>query len=161
VSDMLVIEPVDPQGPAALSLLREAVLEARGLYPDLIAFDAPMPTNPPLQERSTYLVAVLTDTPVGCAALRPLDGVTAEVRRMYVLRSARTSGVASALLARLEQAATSLGYHSLRLQTGNRQQAAMALYEAAGFKRIEAFGEYTSDPTSVCYEKGLVPERGL
>ena len=45
----LVIEEVDPQGPEAMSLLREAALEARSLYPELIAPGAPMPTNPPRQ----------------------------------------------------------------------------------------------------------------
>src|SRR2546430_15426810 len=41
VSRTLVIEEVDPQGPEAMSLLREAALEARSLYPELIAPGAP------------------------------------------------------------------------------------------------------------------------
>jgi len=48
------IEATDPQGPQAMSLLREAAIEARSLYPELIAPDAPMPTNLPLQERGAY-----------------------------------------------------------------------------------------------------------
>jgi len=147
------IEPVDPQGPDALALLREAALEVRRLYPDLIAPDAPILTNLPSPPRGAYFVAYLGDSPVACGAIRALDEATAEVRRMYVLQSARRTGLARAMLWRLEQAALDLGYQVLRLETGNRQLPAMALYESFGFQRIAAFGEYAHDPTSVCYEK--------
>ena len=147
------IESTDPQGPDAMSLLREAALEARALYPDLIAPNALMPANTPLQERDAYFVAFLDGTPVGCGALRRIDEATAEVRRMFVLQSMRRSGVARALLAQLEQTAASLAYSAMRLETGNRQLPAMALYESSGFKLISPYGEYANDPTSVCYEK--------
>jgi putative acetyltransferase len=135
------------------SLLREAALEARSLYPELFASDAPLPTNESLQQRGAYFVAVLAGHPVACGGLRPIDAVTVEVRRMYVLPSARRRGVARAVLARLEQAARSLGYGTMRLETGNRQAPAMALYESFGFTRIAPFGQYAKDPTIVCYEK--------
>src|SRR5438132_7997979 len=108
-----------------MSLLREAALEARALYPELIAPGAPMPTNPPLQERAPYFVAFLAGTPVGCGALRPLNGATAEVRRMYVLQAYRRSGVARALLAHLQRTASTLHYTILRIETGNRQLSAL------------------------------------
>jgi hypothetical protein len=44
------------------------------------------------------------------------------------------------------------GYEWLRLETGNRQGPAISLYERYGFSRIEPFGCYVQDPTSVCYE---------
>ena len=157
MSGTLVIEEVDPQGPEAMSLLREAALEARSLYPELIGPGAPMPTNPPRQERAAYFVAFLAGTPVGCGALRPLNGATAEVRRMYVLQAHRRSGVARALLAHLQRAASDLHYAVLRIETGNRQLSAMELYESFGFQRIAPFGEHANDPTSVCYEKRLTP----
>jgi GNAT superfamily N-acetyltransferase len=134
-------------------LLREAALEARALYPELIAPDAPMPSNPALQEGWAYFVAFSAGTAVGCGALRRLDKTAAEVRRMYVLQSRRRSGVARPVLQHLERTAASLHYTVLRLVTGNRQHAAMALYEAFGFNRIAPFGEYANDLTSICYEK--------
>src|SRR5438309_12112694 len=94
VSGTLVIEEVDPQGPEAMSLLREAALEARALYPEPIAPGAPMPTNPPLQERAPYFVAFLAGTPVRCVALRPLHGASAEARRRAVAPSYPRSAVA-------------------------------------------------------------------
>lgn len=152
---MLHIEDVDPQGADALALLREAAIEARALYPELHQPGAPWPTNPPTPLRGTYLVAYLDSVPTACGALRPIDAQCAEVRRMYVLKSARRGGLARAILTTLERAALAQGYTQLRLETGCRQQAAMALYEACGFHRIPPFGEYAHDPTSVCFEKTI------
>ena len=50
-----------------------------------------------------------------------------------------------------------LGYNQLVLESGCRQVAAMRLYEAHGFQRISAFGEYVDDPTSVCYGRPIDP----
>jgi GNAT superfamily N-acetyltransferase len=106
----LYILPKDPLSPEALFLLREAAIEARRLYADLFDPAAPMPTNAPAQPGSIYLIAFSAENPVGCGALRKIDEVTGEVRRMYVLSSARRSGIGRALLARLEEEADKLGY---------------------------------------------------
>ena len=116
---------------------------------------APWLTNPPLAPRGAYVLAYLNSAPVGSGALRSIDGLLVEVRRMYVMRAARRTGIARAILVHLEQVAHELGYAAMRLETGYRQQPAMALYESFGFKRIAPFGEYVNDPTSVCYEKPL------
>jgi len=158
------IEPTDPQGSQAMSLLREAALEARRLcrridvgvpLRQFIDSNAPIPTNAPLPPRGAYFIAFLGIDLVGSGALRPLDETTVEVRRMYVIRSARRAGVGGALLAHLERTAVDLGFRIMRLETGNRQQPAMALYESYGFVRIPPFGDYVNDPTSVCYEKRI------
>jgi GNAT superfamily N-acetyltransferase len=149
----LRIEPRDPLSEQASFLLREAALEARRLYSDLIDPATPMPTNQPLRSGDIYLVAFLDENPVGCGALRKLDDRNAEVRRMYVLGRARRLGIARAVLVRLEQEASRLGYETLLLETGDRQHPAMSLYESYGFTRIPPFGPYVNDPTSVCYSK--------
>jgi putative acetyltransferase len=149
----LSIEPRDPLSEEALFLLREAALEARQLYPDLIDKTAPMPTNQPLRAGDVYLIAFLAGKPVGCGALRKYDAVTAEVRRMYVLKPARRGGIARAILIQLEKQAARIGYDMLLLETGNRQHPAMALYESYGFTRIPRFGPYLNDPVSVCFLK--------
>lgn len=149
------IRAVDPLGAHALTLLAQAAAEARALYPELFAADSPQPTNTPLRPGEVYLVACLDDVPVACGALRRLDASTAEVRRMFVARDARRRGLARAMLDALEQAAVALGYDTLRLETGFRQQPAIALYESAGFARIPPFGAYVGDPTSVCLARRL------
>lgn len=157
----LTLVEVDPQGPDALGLLREAAVEARALYPDLLAQDAPWPTNGPTPPGGVYLVAYAGQVPVGCGALRPLEPGVAEVRRMFVTRAFRRQGVASQVLQALEARALERGVTVLRLETGNRQLPALQLYASAGFVRIEAFGPYAGDPTSVCFEKRLGPAGGL
>jgi putative acetyltransferase len=157
---MPVIRPADPQGDDALTLLREAAMEARSLYPELHRPGAPWPTNPPLVPGAAYLIAYATDSaggerPVAMGAFRPLDPTTAEVRRMFVLPSWRRTGLAQALLQALEAEARQLGHRRLQLETGFRQQPAMRLYERCGYYRIPPFGPHVGDPTSICYEKVL------
>jgi putative acetyltransferase len=151
----LRIEAIDPLHADALALLAEAAEDARALYPELFGEDAPRPTNSPAVDGSVYRVAYREGQPVGCGALRPLQPWVAEVRRMFVTRAARRAGVAAALLGELERRAHAMGYRLLRLETGNRQAPAIALYERCGFRRIAPFGPYVGDPTSVCFEKPL------
>jgi GNAT superfamily N-acetyltransferase len=149
----LTIVPADPLGRAALDLLAEAAAEARLRYPEFFADGAPAPTNAPSVPRSSFVLAHLDDAVVGCGALRPLDATTAEIKRMFVRQAARRHGVARAIVAQLVQDAAEFGYSSVRLETGNRQPEAIALYAACGFVRIAPFGRYVDDPTSVCFER--------
>ena len=55
----LSIEARDPLSEEALFLLHEAALEARELYQDLVDPATPMPTNQPLRDGDTYLIAFL------------------------------------------------------------------------------------------------------
>ena len=149
------IVDVDPLGEAALSLLREAAEEVRALYAGVLPVDRPWPENAPLGLRDVYVVAYCGQLPIACGALRELDAVTAEVRRMYVVREHRRNRIAHTVLSHLIARARQLGYKRLLLETGDKQPAAMALYEASGFHRIASFGSYKGDPTSVCFERHL------
>jgi GNAT superfamily N-acetyltransferase len=109
---------------------------------------------PPL---GAFLVARLDGEPVACGALRPYDapGRTAELKRMYVVPAARGKGVARTLLSALEAEAVNLGYVRIVLETGLRQQEAIALYESTGYEPIPSFGAFRSSPLSRCYAKAL------
>lgn len=155
----LLIEASDSQHPQALQLLGEAAIEARALYPDLFAPGSPPPVNPPLGARDRYLLAWREGQAVGCGALREHDAFTGELRRMFVTRIARRDGVARAVLAQLESEALALGYQRLLLETGTRQQAAIALYSSSGWRRVAAYGPFVGDPMSVCFGKTLPRRR--
>ena len=101
-------------------------------------------------DRGAFLVAVADGTPIGCGAIRRLDARTAELKRMFVVPAMRGRGVGRAVLAALAAEGRRLGVERLVLETGERQKAAMALYDRAGFVRIPAFGEYVDSPLSVC-----------
>jgi putative acetyltransferase len=85
------------------------------------------------QPHIRFFIARLRGTAVGCGgvALFPDD---AEVKRMYVRETARGQGVADAILARIEDEVRGAGLSVLRLETGDRQLAAMRLYARAGFR---------------------------
>ena len=151
----LRIDDVDPLGDAALSLLRQAAEEVRSLYAGVLPPDRPWPENAPLRPRDVYVIAYGESQPIACGSLRELDRVTAEVKRIYVGKEHRRTRVAHAVLSHLVARARRLGYERLVLETGDRQTAAIALYESSGFHRITSFGRHTDDPTSVCFERHL------
>src|SRR5215471_17296608 len=147
------LHAADPLGQDAMRLLREMRAEALSRYGDAIDAAAPPPSNDPLVPRSEFLIATIDDKAVGCAALRPMDTETAEIRRMYVAPAFRRRGVARCLLEELERRAVEFGYLIVRLETGNRQAEAVALYESRGFRRIAPYGCHVGDPLSICFEK--------
>jgi ribosomal protein S18 acetylase RimI-like enzyme len=105
--------------------------------------------------RSVFLVGRLGGRPVACGAVRPLEGDVGEVKRMYVEPAARGRQLGKRLLAALEEAARSMGYVAVRLETAHRQPEAIRLYESAGYRRIEPFGIYAGSQRSICFEKRL------
>ena len=157
--DNLVIAAEDVLHPDAALLIRELSAELAAAYDfadDGSGAFAPADVRVP---RSVFLIARLDDRPAGCGALRPLDdggpASTAEIKRMYVAPAARGRGVGRAVLERLEAAARDFGYARVILETGNRQLAAIRLYERAGYARIPCYGRYVNDPRSVCFGKAL------
>jgi GNAT superfamily N-acetyltransferase len=79
----------------------------------------------------------------------------AELKRMYVRPATRGRGISKAVLKALEDHATTLNATSLVLETGDRQDAALGLYERSGYSRIRCFGAYADSPSSICLEKPL------
>jgi putative acetyltransferase len=144
------IEPADPIGPVARALIERLCAEMSARYGTA---PSPFSLSEAAEPRSTFLVAYLDGAPVGCGALRRIDGETAEIKRMYIAPEARRKGIARRIIRGLEEQAQAFGYRAIRLETGVRQPEAQSLYEAAGFHRIASFGPYMGNPTSVCFEK--------
>jgi GNAT superfamily N-acetyltransferase len=105
--------------------------------------------------RLAFFVARTDDRPVGCAALRELDPAIGEVKRMFVRAEYRGRGIGQQLLQALEAYARVRGYDALRLETGDRQPEAIALYLSGGYVAIPPFGQYVGNPYSRCFEKRL------
>jgi putative acetyltransferase len=89
-------------------------------------------------------LAILSDQPVGCIALRRLDNNSCEMKRLFVRQAARGKGVALALLTWLVAEARLQGYSAMLADTLPAMTDALRLYERFGFKRVEP---YSAKPT--------------
>jgi putative acetyltransferase len=149
------IAPEPLASPVARALIARLDAELTERYPNPADNHFRLDAEEVVEGRGVFLVARSGDHPIGCAALRRIDVVTGEVKRMYVDPSHRARGVGDRLLGELERHARGLGLLRLVLETGERQPESIRLYERAGFVRIDRFGEYLDSPASVCMGKRL------
>ncbi|KUJ68047.1 GCN5 family acetyltransferase [Streptomyces albus subsp. albus] len=111
---------------------------------------------PSAADIAVFFVASADDgSAVGCGGLRDLGGGIGEVKRMYVEPDRRGSGVAAGVLSALEEWARGQGWTHLRLETGDRQAAAVRFYTRHGYRRIPNFGAYAEVRESRCFERLL------
>jgi len=89
----------------------------------------------------------------GCGGLKGLDGETCEIKRMYLGPEARGRGLGSLLVGALEERGRALGYSRARLDTGDRQPAAIRLYKGAGYHSIPDYNGNTA--ATLWFEKDL------
>ena len=92
---------------------------------------------------------------LGCAALKPLDITTAEIKRVFIREKYRGHDLARGLMLTLEIHARNLGFSQLVLETGRLLVAATNLYFSLGYKTIANYGPYVNMPQSVCMGKQL------
>jgi putative acetyltransferase len=146
----IVLRPIEIDDPVALELIASLNAELDEVYPEPGANHFSLPTA------DQFLVAWHGDEAIGCGAVRVIDEGVAEIKRMYVRPEQRGRHVGGMLLTALEATARGLGCHRLMLETGARQEAAMALYRGHGFTEIDCWGEYVaSAATSTCLAKDL------
>lgn len=91
------------------------------------------------QPNGAFFVAWKGHQPVGCVGFKRLDSTLAEVKRVYVIPRFRSMGIASDLLAFVEEQARAAGYERLRLQHGADQPHALQLYTSAGYHAIDNY----------------------
>ncbi|ABP53544.1 GNAT family N-acetyltransferase [Salinispora tropica] len=144
-------EPWESTDSTRLRAAQRAELDAR------YHSDDHEPGAPPTADSiPVFLVARDHDgTALGCGGLRFLSTESAEIKRMYVEPSARGTGVATAILHALEEAARTAGVQTLLLETGPAQPDAIRFYEREGYHRIANFGPYQDESLSVCYARKL------
>lgn len=146
------IQAVKYDDPEAATLIAEVQQEYVLRYggPDRSPVD-PAEFAPP---GGLFLVGYLDGEGVACGGWRS-HGTDAELKRVYVRRDARRTGMARQMLAELERTAAVAGHHRMILETGNKQPEAVALYRSAGYADIPAFGYYAEAPLSIHLAKPL------
>ena len=148
-----------------------SIVEASASQPDVIALIAeldryqaalyPAESNhlldlASLPDETLILHKILhLEQAVGCGAVvLNLDG-SGEMKRVFIDPTHRGQKLGEQLIAALEQAASEKGCHTLRLETGIEQHAAVKLYQRCGYQICEAFAPYDPDPLSVFMQKAL------
>jgi GNAT superfamily N-acetyltransferase len=106
------------------------------------------------EPHGVFLVAYLNGEAVGCGGWRQ-HGEDAEIKRMYVVPSARGLGIARTVLAMLESLAEQAGLRRTILETGLAQPEAIGLYTSSGYTGIAGFGVYAAEPNCRCFAKAL------
>jgi SAM-dependent methyltransferase/GNAT superfamily N-acetyltransferase len=104
-----------------------------------------------------FIIAYVDGLPAGCGAIRPLNSDCVELKRFFVDKEYRNTGIASKMLTFLENKARELGYRQIKLETGPKQPEAINLYKKFGYREIERFGEYIHSEDSLCFAKELHP----
>lgn len=92
---------------------------------------------------------------VGCGAIVLNDDGAGEMKRVYIDPAHRGQHLGEKLMVALEDEALSRGCHTVRLETGIKQHAAVRLYEQSGYAFCPAFAPYNEDPLSLFMEKAL------
>jgi putative acetyltransferase len=107
-----------------------------------------------LQSPNVDMVGACVDGKViGVGGLEVQEDRIGELKRFFVTPEYRGTGVADALLAGLLDYARVHELDLVRLETGDKQRAAIAFYRRHGFVEIPRFGPYVESRTSVCMQR--------
>ncbi len=146
--------------PDALELIAQVQAEYTVLYggPDETPLDPTMFDAP----GGAFFVGYVDGVPVTMGGWRFRPDVTAfgraraaEIKRMYVVPTARRTGLARRVLAHLEDTARAAGADLMVLETGTEQPEAIALYLSSDYEPVEGFGHYVWSPKSRHYGRPL------
>ena len=149
----MTIERACPGDVAPRALLAAYFDELRarfGLDTDLDAVLASKDMEAP---RGAFFVVRDAGELVACGGVRASGDAAWEVKRMYVVPTARRRGHARRLLAALEEHARGEGARLMRLDTDARDHEAIRLYVSFGYVAIPAYND--NPHASAWFEKAL------
>ncbi|HEY4152042.1 MAG TPA: GNAT family N-acetyltransferase [Pseudolysinimonas sp.] len=94
--------------------------------------------NPP---NGRFFLAMSGDEVMACGGVVWISGTTAEIKRMWVDPAWRGHGLATRLLAYLEQASLASGRATVRLDTNPVLLEAIAMYRKNGYRDTERYND--------------------
>jgi DNA-binding MarR family transcriptional regulator/N-acetylglutamate synthase-like GNAT family acetyltransferase len=141
--NLITIDEMDPANEAARHCLARYYAELDARFP--AGFEVSRSRDPDARDmirpRGAFFVAASDGLPVGCVALKGEGGGRAEIKRLWVDRSARGLGLAQRLMAAAEDTARTLQIHTLRLDTNSALPEAERFYRTAGWTEIERYND--------------------
>jgi len=132
---------VHPGEPTAAAAIQHYFRELEERFPT--GFD-PGPANDEeamAPGAGAFVVATSDGEPVACGGIQTLGPRTAEIKRMWVHPGWRGAGLGSRLLRHLEEVAAELGNTEVRLDTNGTLVEAIAMYDRAGYRRIDRYND--------------------
>ena len=132
---------VDAGSDAAQAAMTAYFAELAERFPtgfDPTGYLDPEDYNPP---RGRFFLAMSGDEVLACGGLVWIDDSVAEIKRMWVDPAARGQGLATRLLAFLEQTAAASGRPTVRLDTNPVLTPAIAMYRKNGYRDIERYND--------------------
>jgi GNAT superfamily N-acetyltransferase len=152
IIEMITIKRTDSSNTDLPGLIRELDKDLRGRYgAEQEHFDQ----FNKIENLETVVIAYAENEPVGCGCFKEFDSSSVEVKRMFVAPGHQRKGIGASILKELEKWAAEIGYNSMILETGTRQQEAIRLYQKIGYQIIPNFSPYIGNELSVCMKKEL------
>ncbi|TLV08843.1 GNAT family N-acetyltransferase [Klebsiella indica] len=154
---MYTIAAIPPDHPDLNALIAQLDAYQQALYPAESNHLIDLSALPP----ASVIALLIHDTalrPVGCGAIVLGEEGFGEMKRVFIDPNHRGQQLGEKLLAALEKEALRRECHTVRLETGIHQHAAITLYTRNGYQTRCAFAPYQPDPLSVFMEKLLLAD---
>jgi DNA-binding MarR family transcriptional regulator/GNAT superfamily N-acetyltransferase len=140
---MVPLERVDPASPDARQCLRAYVAELNrrsqsGYDPAAGVSADPQELRPPA---GAFIVAHLSNEPVGCGAVKHRPNGPSDIKRMWVSETVRGMGLGRRMLEHLEAEAQRAGAKVVHLETNGALTEAIGLYRASGYREVPPFND--------------------
>lgn len=101
------------------------------------------------------IVVYHEEQPVACGCWKPIDEQAGEVKRIYVLPQYRRRGLASRIIARLEEEIAASGRSTAILETARTTEDSRQLYLSLGYELIDYYGSPAGAENCLCFRKCL------
>ena len=105
------------------------------------------------------ILACKNSDSIGCVGMRPLDGITCEIKRLYIKPDYRGFGLGKLLTKKVLEYCIERGYIKVFLDTTSSMESAINIYKSLGFLETSP---YYNNPLSnvIFFELNLDNERG-
>ena len=108
-----------------------------------------------IEFNANVVIIYINNVAVACSCFKKYDKDTIEIKRMFVSPVARGKKLAQSMLQELESWAHELGFSFSVLETLYKQEAAIGMYQKAGYGITANYPPYEGLKNSICMKKSI------